>query len=264
MKKPVFWLIAGTTEGRKLAEQLSGCDVLVYVSLATEYGKWFLQAKDNLKIIVQRLNQEEMLSFIKANGIDCVIDASHPYAREVTQNIYQACGQTETEYLRLLRPKGEIEEFVHAENFIYAESYQHAAEILSNEVGRIFLTCGSKEIGAFSSIPNYAERVYLRILPDVGALEKCLNLGFKPTNIICMQGPFSTELNLAMLKQIQAEVMVTKDSGLAGGFQEKIDAANMLGLKIIVISRPIDEAGYNFDQLIDLLKEKYKLKGRSS
>lgn len=252
-KTPVFWLIAGTTEGRRLARELGGSDVLIYISLATDYGRWFIEKKENLVVNVQRLNKDEMVSFIRDKGVDCVIDATHPYAQEVTKNIAGACRETKTEYFRLLRPKSK------KGDFLYAENSGHAAQILAEMPGKIFLTCGSKEIEAFTSIPDYNNRIYLRVLPEPAAIQKCLSLGYKPMNIICMQGPFSKELNRAMMKQIRADIMVTKDSGPTGGFQEKVEAASMLGLTIIVIGRPPEEEGYTYAQLKARLIAEYVL-----
>lgn len=63
-------------------------------------------------------------------------------------------------------------------------------------------------------------------------------LGFSGKNLICMQGPFTEDLNVAMLRQAQASWMVTKESGKAGGFLEKLRAAKKAGAKLVVIKRP--------------------------
>jgi precorrin-6A/cobalt-precorrin-6A reductase len=252
-KIPVFWIIAGTAEGRNLAERLSSCQALVHVSLATEYGKWFVAAKENLLIKSGRLNKEEMAAFINREKIDCVIDATHPYAREVTENTFQACTETGTRYLRLVRPESGGTEFMPARDV------RHAAEILAQMPGRIFLTCGSKEIESFTCIPDYQERVYLRVLPMPEVIQKCIDLGFRSPNIIAMQGPFSRELNIAMFKATKAQILVTKDSGAIGGFPEKIEAAQALGLNTVVIGRPAAETGLTFTGLLETLQKDYDL-----
>ena len=76
---------------------------------------------------------------------------------------------------------------------------------------------------------DYAERIVLRILPLESSLQIALKLGYKPAHIICMQGPFSKELNVAMLKKYGSKFMVTKDSGAVGGFDEKVEAAAAAG-----------------------------------
>ncbi len=253
MKKPVFWIIAGTSEGRQLTEHLSGFDSFIYVSLATEYGKWFIEKKDNIDINSERLDQDEMIAFIHTKSIDCVIDASHPYAQEVTKNISEACRITQTSYLRLQRPLSEQQEL------IYVEDSKHAAKVLKEMPGKVFLACGSKEIESFISIPNYADRCFLRVLPIPEIIQKCLNLGFKCPHIIGMQGPYSKELNIAMLTSSGAHILVTKDSGDAGGFGEKVEAALELEITVIVIGRPIEEEGYTFNQVIQKLIGDYSL-----
>ncbi len=121
------------------------------------------------------------------------------------------------------------------------------------------LTCGSKEMKVFTSLPDFQNRIYARILPEPSILQKCIDLGFKPTNMICIQGPFSRDLNLAMMKHIGAEILVTKDSGPTGGYLDKLEASKMLGIKVIVIGRPLEQEGYTFDQLIAKLKAEHKL-----
>ena len=70
----------------------------------------------------------------------------------------------------------------------------------------------------------YDLRLYARILPVRPSLDRALDLGYLPAHIICMQGPFTTELNAAMFRQTGARYVVTKNSGRTGGFQEKLEA----------------------------------------
>ena len=252
-KKPVFWIIAGTAEGRKLADILSDYNAYIYVSLATEYGRSLIREKDNLTVLSGRLDQDEMISFIQEKKVTCVVDTTHPYAREVTKNIASACSLTQTPYLRLLREQSPLTDFV------CARDSKQAAEMLKEIPGRIFLTCGSKEAEVFTSIPVFSDRITIRVLPIPDVIQKCLDLGFKPSNIIGMQGPFSKELNTAMFKAAGAEILVTKDSGAEGGFMEKIEAALELGIKVVVIGRPLEDTGYPFQQVIDKLIADYKL-----
>ena len=252
-KKPVFWIIAGTAEGRKLADILSDYSAYIYVSLATEYGRSLIREKDNLTVTAGRLDQDEMISFVQQKNVTCVVDTTHPYAREVTKNIVSACSLTQTPYLRLLREQSPMADFICAGDF------KQAAEILKEMPGRIFLACGSKEAEVFTCAPDFADRITIRVLPIPDVIQKCLDLGFKPSNIIGMQGPFSKELNTAMFNAAGAEILVTKDSGAEGGFMEKIEAALEFGVKVVVIGRPIEDTGYPFHQIIDKLRADYKL-----
>ena len=96
-------VFAGTTEGRELVELLEGQPVAVTACVATEYGETLLTARENLTISAGRLRREEMEALLRREGFDLVVDATHPYAQEVTEHIAGACQGTETAYLRLLR-----------------------------------------------------------------------------------------------------------------------------------------------------------------
>ncbi|ADY57158.1 precorrin-6x reductase [Syntrophobotulus glycolicus DSM 8271] len=252
-EQPVLWIIAGTTEGRKLVESLAACDVTLYVSLATDYGLSFFPEKENVRVEAKRLSPEEMVSFLRTRRPDCVIDTTHPYAQKVTSGIDRACRKTGTRYIRLLRPAAGEGGSIRVRDTV------QAAAILRETKGNVFLACGSKEIQAFTSLPDFAERVYARILPAPESLEKCLSLGFKHSHMICMQGPFSRELNAAMLKATAAAWLVTKDSGEIGGYHQKIEAAGDLGIPVVVIGRPEEGEGLSFAQVVQKLQTEYGL-----
>lgn len=242
-------IFAGTTEGRMLSEQLASLGISVSVSVATEYGKQLLPKSDNISVLSGRMTQEQMEQTIKTNHFDCVVDATHPYAVEVTQNIKQACAQQKVTYLRLRR-KSEL-----WEDGIVVNSAKQAAEYLNQVTGIILLTTGSKELPVFTTITDYQQRCYARVLPLAQVVQQCQDLGFSGNHIIAMQGPFSEDFNYAMLKQINAAYLVTKESGKAGGFSEKMRAAQRAGTKVIVIARP-NEDGLDYDTILKQLTER--------
>ncbi|WP_418541629.1 precorrin-6A/cobalt-precorrin-6A reductase, partial [Phascolarctobacterium faecium] len=101
------------------------------------------------------------------------------------------------------------------------------------------------------------ERIALRVLPMLDSLSKALELGYKPANIICMQGPFSELLNIEMMRKYNSRYLVTKDSGSIGGFEEKAQAAAKAGAKLIVIARNGKEFGTGYSEIVKLLKDRY-------
>ena len=84
-------------------------------------------------------------------------------------------------------------------------------------------------------------------------MKKCEDLGFKNSNIIAMQGPFSKDLNKAMLTSTNAGVLITKESGNLGGFMDKLEACIELDVKLIVVQRPIVNYPLMFND-IEVLK----------
>ena len=230
-------LFAGTTEGRNLAEFLEKNQIPTEVCVATQYGETLLEEGKYLHVHAGRLDETEMEQQIQKQ-ITLVIDATHPYAVIVSQNIRRACSRTGTEYIRLARKETDASWKQEMEDVTEVASVAEAAAFLAKKEGRIFAATGSKELSAYQVIPDYQDRVVARVLSTPEAVSECAMLGFSGKNLICMQGPFTEDLNVAMLRQAQASWMVTKESGKAGGFLEKLRAAKKAGAKLVVIKRP--------------------------
>ena len=225
-------LFAGTTEGRNLAEFLEKNQIPTEVCVATQYGETLLEEGKYLHVHAGRLDETEMEQQIQKQQITLVIDATHPYAVIVSQNIRRACSRTGTEYIRLARKETDASWKQEMEDVTEVASVAEAAAFLAKKEGRIFAATGSKELSAYQVIPDYQDRVVARVLSTPEAVSECAMLGFSGKNLICMQGPFTEDLNVAMLRQAQASWMVTKESGKAGGFLEKLRAAKKAGAKL--------------------------------
>ena len=266
MKVVIF---GGTTEGRQLAEYLvqlnkkeKGQTIEVHVCVASEYGAQVLPDDAALKVHVGRLEQEAMQEFLRTVRADICVDATHPYAVIVTQNIYQACKTVEVPYVRVRREMQE--EPVNTDpamqmrgthvgdtdgkrytnetsDSIYVEDIQAAVDYLKGVTGNILITTGSKELHLYAQIPDYESRCTARVLPTRSVVEACTELGFTGKHLICMQGPFDLEMNLATLRYANADFMVTKASGKNGGYDEKCEAALAAGVHLVVIGRPKEQ-----------------------
>lgn len=247
-------VFAGTTEGRELVECLTTQSVRVTACVATEYGETLLSPAENLTISAKRLTAQEMKTLFEAERFDLVVDATHPYASVVTENIADACGATGTEYLRLLRSGADA-----PDDAVFVSDIAGAVEYLNTIDGNILLTTGSKELSKFISIRDFENRVYARVLPMEESLRLCESAGLKPAHILAMQGPFSKEMNVAMLRSVGAKYIVTKDSGSKGGFDEKIAAAREAGAKLVVIGRPPQKDGLTFNETLALLCQRFGL-----
>lgn len=231
-------VFAGTTEGYALCEFLAENRVSVYACAATEYGGSLLQENEFLHVSAGRLKTEDMEELFRKENPEIVLDATHPYAAEVTKNIRTACESAGVLYQRILRPEGEKNS-----EAIYVESTEEAAAFLSGTEGNIFLTTGSKELAKFTGIPDYKERLFARVLSIPSVIRSCAELGIEGKHLIGMQGPFSAEINEAMLRQFQCSYLVTKDTGLAGGFPEKMEACQRCGVTPVIIGRLLKEEG---------------------
>ena len=253
-------VFAGTTEGRRLAEYLAGCGADVTACVATEYGKALIEERPNLTVLEGRMNEEKIESMLRENAFDMVVDATHPYAAEVTKNVVAACEAAGIEYLRLQRDES-LGEGVSAgaEDIVIVPDVEAAAEFLDKTEGNILLTTGSKELAKFSNINGFCDRVFARVLPMQESISLCEKAGLSPSHIIAMQGPFSVEMNVAQIDAVSAKWLVSKDGGSAGGFSEKVSAAINSGVKLLVIGRPEKVEGKSYDEVVEMLNCKFEL-----
>ncbi len=242
-------VFAGTTEGRIFVEQVvqrNNCTVTACT--ATEYGKVLLPNVKNLTIIAKRQNEPEMATLMRENLFDCVYDATHPFALEVSENIRRAAKKTNTPYVRILRPK---EEQRNADShIIYVDSIEEAVKLLAHTTGNILSTIGSKELHKMCQIPDFQNRVYARILPLPQMVTNALELGFTGKHLICMQGPFSEALHTAMLREFDIAYTLSKDSGKNGGLDAKIQSAIATNTKLLLLRRPDTDFGITVEEAL--------------
>lgn len=251
-------VFAGTTEGYEICRFLADHQVQTKGFVATEYGSKSLTENEYLTVQTGRLDEAAMEQIFAQEKPEMVLDATHPYAAEVTVNIRTACEKTQIPYRRVLRESG-----VHEDKAVYVESVQAAAQYLDQTQGNVLLTTGSKELAGFTGMKDYQERLYARVLSLPNVMQACAELGFEGKHLIGMQGPFSRELNAAMLRQYHCKYLVTKDTGKAGGFQDKIDAALECDAVPVIIGRPLKEEGMSVKECKRFLTEHFSLTHQS-
>ena len=238
MKLVIF---GGTTEGRELSRRLAAAGAAVTVCVATEYGEEEQSQVPGAQTHTGPLTAEEKQRLLR--DADLCVDATHPYAGHVTTSVRAACEAAGVEILRLVREESDMPDAV------TLDSAAEAAAYLKGREGRILLTTGAKELTAWAGLDP--GRLVPRVLPSHESLAACEALGIPHRNIIAMQGPFSKELNAALIRQYGIRYVVSKDGGGPGGFPEKAAAAKETGAELIVLRRPA-ESGLSFDEVLNL------------
>lgn len=244
-------LFGGTSEGRTIAELLGKKQINTLVCVATQYGEGLLTSSGTLRVCKGRMDSAQMSALLVREKPRLIIDATHPFALEVSKNIGLACQQLGIKRITVQRSSfdcGGCKAF---------STLEQLMSWLSSQPGTIFSTLGVKEAQALTVIPGYRERVWLRILPDIDGLSSCIDAGFPQKHIICMQGPFSRELNTAMLLAAGTDILVTKETGAAGGYPEKLAAAKECGITAAVLLRPKQDSGISLAMVIKLIEEEY-------
>ena len=242
--KPVIF--SGTTEGRALSEALSAKHISHIVCVATEYGRLVMHQDNYADIREGRLDEAEMKDLF-SRECSIVFDATHPYADIVSAHISKACEETGTEYVRIYRPEIISDD---PDSIRYFDTAKSCAEALTETEGNILLTTGSKDLAVYSMNEVLRDRLFVRVLPSEESIRLCNDAGITGRHIIAMQGPFSAELNAAVMRQYAIRTMVTKSSGTAGGLPEKLRAASDAGASVYMIGRPQPENGITVEEAV--------------
>lgn len=256
MKKVIIF--GGTTEGRLLAEALADAKVGSVYCVATEYGKQPVSESDFIQVESGRMDYKEMTALFERVNPDAIVDATHPFAQVVKEEIENALfNYKDVPFFRVIRD----EEQVDYSNCSFFDNAKDCAKALENTNGKIFLTTGSKELPVFCENESVRERIIARVIPSEESLKICSDNGLKGNQIIAMQGPFSAGMNLAFLRETEAEVMVLKEGGKASGEAARIVAANKAGIKSFVIRRPEEKVqGFSLYQVREKLFELLDIK----
>ena len=240
-------IFGGTTEGRELAEYCSVNGIAADVSVATDYGAALLPS--GIRVLCGRLDAGQMKELINT-GYIAVVDATHPYAVEATENIRRACDETGARCLRLLRKSSAV-------CGITVKDTDELVEYLNRTDTAVLSTLGSKSLPVLTRVKDFCERIWVRVLPSDDVFEQCCELGFDEHRVIIEKGPFSVERNVEHLRKSGAGILLTKESGTAGGYPEKAEAARICGAELITLIRPAEQ-GYSFDEVIKIIEKELK------
>lgn len=229
-------VLSGTKDGRELVEHLSQKGYQVLATAVSKYGGDLLAASGAGEVLVKGLTPEDLKQMLQDKKINLIIDATHPFAQQISAQAMAVAKELELPYLRFERKQAKLS--LHP--LIHRVSNMEEAAQKAISLGKtIFLTTGSKTLATFLACQKDRQpRIVARVLPDPQVMEKCFQLGLSPCDIVAMQGPFSKQLNKALFQEYGADVVVSKESGKTGGTDSKIEAALELSLPLVIIERP--------------------------
>ncbi len=254
----MIFIAAGTSDGLELSKFLKAKGARVIASAVSEYGGELLKNRGGLRaeeINAAPMDEEALVTFLRENNVTTFADATHPYAVNVSKNAMNACRRLNIPYIRYERAAVGWGGNVHI-----AADYEEAAKTAAELGKNIFLTTGSRNLEVFANAPCLKKCVLTaRVLPTPEVIAKCFALGFTPKNIVAIEGPFSKEFNEEMFRSRNAQVVVTKNSGQAGGADTKLAAAAALNLPVVMIDRPkteYDNVATDFEAVWDFARRR--------
>jgi precorrin-6x reductase len=229
-------LLSGTGEGRILGARLHDAGLPFVASVTTpEARRLFAEIDPPPEVLVTRFSGDTLAAFIRERQVGAVLDATHPFARRISEEAIQAAAQACVPYVRYERPASGFSR--ESDEIIVVPTIEAAATVCLEHGTRIFLTTGAKTLRTFGEVIG-RKPVMARILPTIASLSQALDAGLPPAQILALRGPFSQTLERAILREYRIDLLVTKDSGAAGGLETKLKAAAALHVPVVVVGRP--------------------------
>ncbi|NOY65541.1 MAG: precorrin-6A reductase [Nitrospirae bacterium] len=227
-------ILGGTTEAFSVGAELLRRREDFLLTIATEYGYDRFRERFSERVIKGRFTEDSLKDFIKRHKITRIIDCTHPYAKVITTIAKKVSKEMEIDYVDRTR---EVHMLEHTDyhRVVVVDTLKEATDwILTNNIRRPLFTTGSKDLSFASRLKDH--EVFVRVLPYEESIRKCHLAGIKRGNIIAMQGPFSVEMNLSIIREFAIDCLVTKNTGREGGFFEKLKAAEVAGIWLIIVS----------------------------
>ncbi|MBJ7221550.1 MULTISPECIES: cobalt-precorrin-6A reductase [unclassified Brenneria] len=234
MSAPAIHVFGGTSDARLICQALDAAGEGYRLSVATETGKQ-LAGDIAGEVVVGRMDTDGMADYLAARQVRWVIDAAHPYAEALHQNVSAACRRLRLPLTRYQRPS-DIDAIDHP-LLHKADSLEAACAVARTLGSRVLLTTGSKDLAAYrQNLPG--KYLLARVLPTASVLAQCEALGLGVEQIIAQCGPFSAAFNQALYELCRPDVVITKESGAEGGYRQKVAPCLALNIPCIVVCRP--------------------------
>lgn len=243
-------LFGGTSETARIADGLAQTGFRVLVSCATDIAL-NIGSHANIRRRTGPLDVNGLTALITTEKISLVVDAAHPYASQARATAKDAAQRSAVPYITYIRP----EEHTWMTGCIWAGDHTEAARTAFSLGKPVLITTGARNIAPYAAqsgqtgIPLYA-----RVLPEATSIKSCLDGGMTPEHIVTGRGPFSVDQNREVIRKFSIGVIVTKESGAAGGFAAKIEAAHREHCAVVVVRRPVMTGNGAFGNIEELLK----------
>ncbi|MEO0755380.1 MAG: cobalt-precorrin-6A reductase [Cyanobacteria bacterium J06648_16] len=230
-----IWLIGGTQESAELARALADRQMACIVTVTTESARMLYPVHPCLTVWVGRLTERTFDDFLHQHRVVGVLDASHPFAQEISAGAIAAVQRQAIPYLRYERPHTPPDSSSTAVVTLPDLDTVFEQGWLVNQ--RVLLILGYRWLPRFTPWQSQAA-LYARILPSAIALETALQAGFTPQRLIALRPPISAALEAALWQQWRITTVIAKASGKAGGEPLKRRLARTLGVRLLLLQRP--------------------------
>lgn len=230
-------VLAGTADGRQTAQLLAATGCRLMVAVVSDYAARLLpQDAANMEVLSGALDSRGLSTLLDEKKITVIVDATHPYAVQISRLAMELAAASGLKYIRLERKGCPLP----PSPLINTARDINAIGGFLSPGQNVFSTLGSKSIPRLVPLVKKAgANLTVRVLPVIASLRVCKEAGIRPGHIVALQGPFPKHLNKSLFKHYQTDLVLTKESGDIGGFNEKIGAALELDIPVLVLTRPV-------------------------
>lgn len=219
-------ILGGTTEATALAKTLPADRWVGILSLAGRTGQ---SRQPGLTVRQGHFGGiDGLIDFLRAEQINGVVDATHPFAAQISQQAAIATQHCQIPRLMLVRPPWEPQE---GDRWLSVSNLTTAAAILPGLAQRIFLTTGRQSLSTFAALNEQWFLMRMLEPPPVDLL-------LPPGEVLCDRPPFTLDHELELLQRYQIQALVTKNSG-AAATSAKLDAARQQDIPVVMVERPV-------------------------
>jgi precorrin-6A/cobalt-precorrin-6A reductase len=227
-------LIGGTSETTPLASGIARAGYDVLVSTATDVPL-AIEEHPRIRRRTGRLDEEGLVALAGKQSIRAIVDAAHPYAAAAHATALNASRRLDIPCLVLRRPEAETSGMP----VRFAADHREAAAFAFADGRPVLITTGSRNLAPYAEAARRTGiPLAVRVLDAPESLAACRATGIAGDRIITGRGPFTLEDNFTTIRRFGIGVIVTKESGRAGGIDAKLAAARQENCLVIVIRRP--------------------------
>lgn len=230
----VLWVVGGTGEAVELATTLAEEQISCVVTVTTAAARQSYGEGPWLKVLVGSLKPATLEAFMTAHRVGAVLDASHPFAVEISRGAIAAAQALNIPYWRYERPNLASPDSRFVRHIAGLEAVLTPGML---QTERVLLTLGYRWLRHFAPWQNQST-LFARILPSSVALTAALEAGFTPDRLIALRPPIHAKLEMALWQQWRITRVITKASGAPGGEATKRSVAEQLSVPLYIVGRP--------------------------
>lgn len=252
-KERNIYLLGGTSFARRLVTGLEEAGHPVRLSVATFLGAEAMGEEPKGGVQVGRLGVRELTAELQEWAAEVLVDAGHPYARELRDTAECAAECAGVPLIRACRRPWQPETEAETDHVRFFKHERELTTELTRSGARALFTVGAKALAPFAGTGVVGGA---RVLPTAASVAAAQECGLTAAEIIAAYPPYSAEFTAGCMRHLECSVLVSKESGNEGGLDAKLEAVRQMGGELLILSKPEErrKPAFTLEQVIAQLE----------